>query len=71
MTDRCATNGAVDRELEQIIGKPLNSFRCATHPLDSIHKKCDKNAKEFEETIAFTDHQKLPYAKKVKAERRR
>ena len=63
MTDQCSTNAAVDMELEILVKKPLNRFRCATHPLDSIHKKCDKRAKELEQGIDFTDSHKLPFVK--------
>lgn len=42
MTDRHIVNQAVDELIETEIGKPLNKYRCAMHPLDSFHKSCDK-----------------------------
>lgn len=48
MTDRCATNHAVDVKLKEIKGASLHEFKCGMHPLDSIAKVCDKAVKQFE-----------------------
>ncbi len=40
--NRHIVNKAVHQLLEVEIGKPLNKFRCAMHPLDSFQKACDK-----------------------------
>ena len=63
MTDRVITNAAIDRGLEKVKGGPINSFRCAMHPLDSIHKQCDKFIRGHENTIDFDPHRKYPYQK--------
>ena len=60
MTDRCATNNAVDRKLEEIKGKALNRFRCAMHPLDSMQKACEKVLQSKEKELGtknkYTDN---------------
>lgn len=63
MTDRCVTNNAVDRGLGEVKGGKVNSFRCATHPLDTIHKSCDKFVKAHELTLEFPEGKQLPYQK--------
>ena len=49
MSDRCTTNNVIDEKLEEAIGRPLNRFKCAMHPLDSIAKAVDKSVKLFED----------------------
>ena len=48
MTDRCKTNEAIDKSLENEIGHNINSFRCSMHPLDSIAKEANKALKSVE-----------------------
>ena len=50
MTDRCKTNAAIDRKLEEITGNTIHSFHCAVHPLDTIQQQCSKAIKTFEQT---------------------
>ena len=61
--DRVITNTAVDRGLDKEKGGKLNSFRCAMHPLDSIHKNCDKFVTAHEHTLNIDKTRKLPYQK--------
>ena len=64
MTDRCKTNDAVDRKLEDHFGHKLNSFRCAMHPLDGMAKECEKAIKSFEEEMKISENkktEKYPY----------
>ena len=64
MTDRCKTNDAVDRKLEDHFGHELNSFRCAMHPLDGMAKECEKVIKSFEEEMKISENkktEKYPY----------
>ena len=58
MTDRCKTNDAVDKKLEDQLGQKLNSFRCAMHPLDGMAKQCEKVVKSFEEEMKVHEKKK-------------
>ena len=47
MTDRAATNSAVERQLSTEYGKRFESFKCNMHPLDTIAKEADKVLQYF------------------------
>lgn len=51
MTDRCVTNSAIHRKLEERKGAAMNEFKCAMHPLDTMSKDCDKAVKNFEAVV--------------------
>ncbi len=62
MTDRCVTNNAIDKEIETLTGNKVNSFRCAMHPLDTIHKQTEKRIKQHELTMKKGNADKsMPY----------
>lgn len=63
MTDRCATNSAIVRQLEDRKGANINDFKCAMHPLDSMAKSCDLKVAEFERETSEpqTPGQQLPF----------
>ena len=61
MTDRCITNNAVDRQLEEVKGSTVNSFRCAMHPLDTIHRECNKALITHEDGLTFPQDDKYPF----------
>ena len=61
MTDRCATNNAIDRKLENLTGNKINLFRCAMHPLDTIHSDVEKMIKQYELTHGMDKDQKMPF----------
>ena len=56
MTDRASVNRKVDDKLGEELNKPLHSYRCAMHPLDSLAKACDKCLKGIEVTEEFQAH---------------
>ena len=58
MTDRCATNSAVDDQLEILKGTKINRFRCAMHPLDTMAKSCEKVVKTYEESVSINNQKK-------------
>ena len=58
MTDRCTTNNAVDHKLEEHLGRKLNQFRCAMHPLDGMAKECEKVIRAFEMRENISDLKK-------------
>lgn len=48
MTDRCSTNDAVDRQLEEQRNIKVNKFRCSMHPLDSFARDANKALKRLD-----------------------
>lgn len=49
MTDRAAVNTSIDNKLSNITEKPINSFRCGMHPLDTLAKACDHALNELDQ----------------------
>ena len=63
MSDRCITNTAIHRKLEDITQSKMNQFKCGMHPLDTMAKDCEKIIKQFESNrnINKIHSMKMPY----------
>ena len=55
MSDRCATNKALEDLLEAEKGGKLNRFKCGLHPLDTVARDCDRGARTFEADIKLVE----------------
>ena len=53
MTDRCASNGAAIRLVNEVWEKELNELNCHLHPLDSIASACRTTLKKLQDTSGF------------------
>ena len=67
-TDRCKTNTAIDRKLEEITGNTIHSFCCAVHPLDTIQQQCSIAVKTFEQTLTKETNGPQPFKHRGESE---
>ena len=54
MSDRCVTNDSIEKKLSETI-KPLNTFKCAMHPLDTIARECEKVIRTHDATLPISN----------------